>query len=363
MFGINQQHNNQMNKSEYRKIQFTGGSTYTVSLPKKWVVDNNLSSSDMVNITHLNDGNLQISPYESNSIKTVIELKIKNDFDTSLYVSLIGAYVGGADVIKITSKTPISKKNCRIIREFLRESRGLEISGDYDKEIYIISLLKQNEIPLKTSLNRMYALVTQIIEDALAVFDGEDDDLLSDIDDRERQIDARRLLVARQVAMALQSPSIGKALGLDNYQGMEHVSMARAFERMGDHANSFANLILNHRVTKAQIRISSSDVEVPRRHLTTWKNALKKLIYNTNLKNIDSIIEAKSELHSAIQEIEKSEEIFFERKNLQNIAAFKFSEKTRRLCAYSIDLADTLINIIVTSRMTVFKEEHKLIDV
>ena len=76
MFGINQQNNNQMNKSEYRKIQFTGGSTYTVSLPKKWVVDNNLSSSDMVNITHLNDGNLQISPYESNSIKTVIELKI-----------------------------------------------------------------------------------------------------------------------------------------------------------------------------------------------------------------------------------------------------------------------------------------------
>jgi len=31
---------------------------------------------------------------------------------------------------------------------------------------------------------------------------------------------------------------------------------------------------------------------------------------------------------------------------------FRFSEKIRRLCAYSIDLSETLINMLMASRIT-----------
>lgn len=43
-----------------RKIQIVGNRSYAVSLPKKWVIKNNLERKE-VNITE-NNGNLIISP-------------------------------------------------------------------------------------------------------------------------------------------------------------------------------------------------------------------------------------------------------------------------------------------------------------
>lgn len=361
MFGIEAPQSSSINTIDHRRLQVTGGSTYIVSLPKKWITQNNLKASDFVNIEQLTNGNLQITPFKSQAKKNVIEVKTKGKDDSSLYVCLVGAYLAGADVIKITSEEKISTMHRRTIRKFIREARGMDLSGDYENTMYIVSLMKQNELPLKFSLNRMYLLVTQVVEDALSVLDGEDIDILSDLEERERQIDARRLLVARQVAMALQSSSVERALGVDHFQGMEHVSMARALERMGDHAHSFANIILRQRENPRRSILRKESIQIPRQHLETWKTALKKIIHNTNSKDLTNIIEAKQELHSAIKALENFEESLIH-SNTSDISSFRFSEKTRRLCAYSIDLAETLINILMASRLSIFDEEEKLFE-
>ena len=361
MFGIEAPQSSSSTTIDHRKLQVTGGSTYIVSLPKKWITKNNLKASDFVNIEQLTNGNIQITPYKTKAKKNVIEINTQGKDDSSLYVCLVGAYLAGADVIKISSEEKISVKHRRTIRKFIREARGMDLSGDYENILYIASLMKQNELPLKFSLHRMYLLVTQIVEDALSVLDGEDLDILSDLEERERQIDARRLLIARQVAMSLQSSNVERSLGVDHFQGMEHVSMARALERMGDHANSFANIILRQRENPGRNLLRNDLIQTPRHHLMTWKNALKKIIHNTNSKDISSIIEAKQELHIAIKDLEMFEEDLID-SNKYNISSFRFSEKTRRLCAYSIDLAETLINMLMASRISIFTEEEKLFE-
>jgi len=359
VFGIEASQSSSSSNIEHRKIQVTGGSTYIVSLPKKWVKQNNLNASDIVAVERLTNGNIQISPFQTKPKKNIITIDIKNQTESELYVCLIGAYLAGADVICVDSKSKISTKHRRIIRKFLREARGMDISGDDESKVYLVSMMKQNELPLKFSLNRMYLLVTQIVEDAISVMNGENCDLLSDLEERERQIDARRLLVARQVAMALQSSSVERALGIDHFQGMEHVSMARALERMGDHAHSFANLILHQREHPGQNLLRKETLQIPLQHLSSWKNALKKIIHNTNSKDITNIIEAKQELHEAISDLEEFEDSLIQ-SNKYNISSFRFSEKTRRLCAYSIDLAETLINILMASRLSLFDHEEVL---
>ena len=54
---------------EYRKLQVTGGSTYIVSLPKRWITENNLKPSDTVGIEHLSSGEIQISPKENKNLR------------------------------------------------------------------------------------------------------------------------------------------------------------------------------------------------------------------------------------------------------------------------------------------------------
>ena len=49
------------NKSDVRKLQLTGGSTYIVSLPKRWVMEHQLSAKDEVRIEWRPSGSLRVS--------------------------------------------------------------------------------------------------------------------------------------------------------------------------------------------------------------------------------------------------------------------------------------------------------------
>ena len=180
----------------------------------------------------------------------------------------------GADVIKITCETPISRETRGDVRDFLRDTRGMEIEHDDDKEIRIISILNPSELKLQVSINRMYLLISSLVSDALAVIEGEEVELLSDIDDRERQIDARRLLLERQVAASLQMPSVEKRLSVDRFTAMEHANIARVLERMGDHATRLAFLVREH--SKA-IKIGVD--ELPLNAIPKWAKELKTIVH------------------------------------------------------------------------------------
>ena len=47
-------------RSEIRKLQVTGGSTYIVSLPRKWVTEHGLSAKDRIKIEWRPSGSLRL---------------------------------------------------------------------------------------------------------------------------------------------------------------------------------------------------------------------------------------------------------------------------------------------------------------
>ena len=57
-----------MSEEETRKIQFTGKSTYIVSLPKKWIGDLGLKKGDQILVQRKGTSNLQIVPYSTLSL-------------------------------------------------------------------------------------------------------------------------------------------------------------------------------------------------------------------------------------------------------------------------------------------------------
>ena len=332
---------------EYRKLQVTGGSTYIVSLPKRWIKENNLKPSDTVGIEHLSSGEIQISPKENKNLRRTVDLDLAKYPRGALYDYLIGIYVSGADLITIRDKTGLGIKERRIIRQFLRDTRGMEISLDEDNSITIVSLLNPNELPLQVSLNRMYLLVTSLVEDSYGVLSGEDVEELSDHDDRERQIDARRLLVDRQVAMALNSPHIERALGINRYQAMQHGAMSHYLERMGDHAYQFAKLVFE---TSGEVSVSLDTL--PMTSIPVWLSALRSIIRNTYSKEMSVLVDEKLRLKNQLQDLQTHEdELMSSKDRAQNVLIeFKISETIRRLCGYSIDLTETLINMMMAER-------------
>src|SRR5438128_10871384 len=53
-----------LNSVELRKLQMTGGASYTVSLPKDWVKEQGLKVGDVVAIMPRSDSSLTLIPHE-----------------------------------------------------------------------------------------------------------------------------------------------------------------------------------------------------------------------------------------------------------------------------------------------------------
>ena len=85
-----------------RKIQSTGGGTFTLSLPKQWVTSQHLKTSNSIRIDWRPSGALRLTPLEQDkrTLRT-INFNLEHLPNESLFDHLMGAYIAGADVIRI----------------------------------------------------------------------------------------------------------------------------------------------------------------------------------------------------------------------------------------------------------------------
>ncbi len=74
------------NKNETRKIQFSGNSSFTTTLPKQWVEHNNLKAGEEITLVYNSDNEIVITPNNkiiSNNKEIRIDID-KEDYDTIL---------------------------------------------------------------------------------------------------------------------------------------------------------------------------------------------------------------------------------------------------------------------------------------
>jgi len=287
---------------------------------------------------------LMISPLDDvEERRTELIIQIDRLPEGALYDHLMGAYISGVQEILVLSDTPLSRETRSVIRRFLRSTRGFEIGDQDDDSARLISLLNAGELPLNASLNRMYLLLSSLVRDILEVLRGGDGEMITDHEEREREVDGLQYLIERQVGSMLSSSQIVKSLGLSRKQGVEHANLARSLERMMDHANQMAKLTLD---TDSIPKLSSQ--EMPLSILPIWLDSIKSLMINLRGRDAHQIEAARNSLKAAQLELEKHEEGLWsgKRKAAPLLFEDRLSESTRRLCAYARDFGEILLNML-----------------
>ena len=334
---------------EVRKLQSTGGSTFTVSLPKPWVIEQQLGSRDSLRIDWRPSGALRITPLNmAENLATHVSFHTSTLPENSLHDHLMGAYISGADSISIEFDMAQRKKTTVQIRRFLRSTRGFEIIDEKDGLTELKCLMNAGDMPLHASLNRMYLQVTSLIRDIISVFDGEDREYLSDADERESDVDALLYLIERQVRILLGSHTVSTKLNLTRVQALEYANLARSLERMMDHAYTICQLVLeNPRITRNLAEATSLE------QLPEWQSALKELMINIRTRDSIRIEHARKQLKDAQQILVLHEQDLLANHRQNEWMAFdlSLSESVRRLCAYSRDFGEILLNLKVSSEM------------
>src|SRR5574341_779776 len=104
---------------EARKIQFTGKSSYIVSLPKQWIVDLGLKQGDQVIVARQGSSGLKIFPSTEQVRSSQVDeatFEIGSDDKDSLIVrKLVSLYFLGFKTINIIPKNERIKPSQRTV--------------------------------------------------------------------------------------------------------------------------------------------------------------------------------------------------------------------------------------------------------
>jgi len=185
-----------------RKIQLIAGTTYSVSLPKDWVIKNQLKERSEIQITEQNNRTLLISP-QTLEQKELKEISIDVDENIKDITQIIFAvYYLGVETINLSSKKDLPKDVKAKIRKAMTQLSGAVISYEDKQKITIRVLLDRSKIDITQVLYRMSLIIEMSIANILEDLD------VNEIRINENEIDSLYHLITKIISLALVDSNI-----------------------------------------------------------------------------------------------------------------------------------------------------------
>ncbi|PKK86608.1 MAG: hypothetical protein CVT48_00385 [Thermoplasmata archaeon HGW-Thermoplasmata-1] len=228
-------------RMETRKVQLTGGSTYTISLPKKWTELANIKNGDALGVLPQEDGSILIFPKDSKKKeKRSISLKVESDDKEEIVRRMIGAYLAGYTEILLTSKERFSPEMRQAIRQITYTLIGPEMVDESADSVTIQDFLDPSEFPFKKGIRRMYLIARAMQKDAVTALRERDCQLATDVQGRDDEVDRLYWLIAKQYNTLLIDMGFAKRMETTSVEALDYLLVARTLERIGDHAKNIA---------------------------------------------------------------------------------------------------------------------------
>ncbi|AAG18999.1 MULTISPECIES: phosphate uptake regulator PhoU [Halobacterium] len=222
---------------ERRKVQVTGGSTFTVSIPKDWARDHSVEAGDEVGF-HPDSGSLLLTPIDDTDTDKGT-LTITDMHGEELMRAVMTMYVSGFDVLALEAES-IDPDQRRVIRDATQGLVGLEVLEETSQRVVIQDLLDSSELSIHNAVRRMHLIAVSMLEDAVTALATRDPDIARDVTNRDDDVDRLWYVVSRIFRGALRSPTVAQEIGITREVAFDYHSSARQLERVADHATKIA---------------------------------------------------------------------------------------------------------------------------
>jgi phosphate uptake regulator len=224
---------------ETRKVQVTGGSTYTVSIPKGWATEHDVSGGTVVALFE-EDDTLLVRPRAEGEPSEVV-LDVRGLEGEALVRAVTTLYVGGFDAVTLEAPRVTAERR-RTVRRAIRRLVGFEVVEETGGAIRLRDLLDQSELSVRDATVRAHRLSAAMLGDAVEALREGDRPLADDVIERDDDVDRLRALVERAFRTSLRDPQVAAEAGLTQTACFDHHRCVRQYERVADHAEKLAHL-------------------------------------------------------------------------------------------------------------------------
>ncbi|MFC7139165.1 PhoU domain-containing protein [Halosimplex aquaticum] len=276
---------------ETRKVQVTGGSTYTVSLPKDWATENDVSAGSVVEF-HSEEDVLLLSPKSENE-REEGAIDIDGLEGDQLTRAVMTMYVSGFDVITFEASR-VTAGQRRTIREATQGLVGLEVIEETGERVVLQDLLDSSELSVHNAITRMRLVSMTMLSDAVTALLENDDELAHDVIERDDDVDRLWYMVSRVFRTVLRNPAAATEIGFPRETVFDYQSSARQLERIADHATKIATISLE--IGPVNDSVASTLSELQDAAVTVPETAMDALLEDDPDRAVELATEARSDL-------------------------------------------------------------------
>jgi len=335
---------------EIRRVQMTGGSSFVVTLPKDWAESQNIKKNDPVGLMVQPDGTLLVTKkITEEPVQRIKEIDCSTISDPAfLFRLLIGTYITGFSMIRITSKKRFPPFVRTVVRDFTQMTIGQEVVEETEEVIAIKDLLNPAEMPFDNTIRRMFVIVKTMHEDAITALVTHNKTLADDVIARDMDADRLNWLIARQTNMIMQNVSLSRKMGISPSRAMNYYMLSRIIERVGDHAVRIAE----HTVPIIEFDIDKDILTAIRKSSIMSLEIFDRSIvsfFNTDMKEAHRNIESITALENICGDINN---MVLGQETMLAINIGYIAESIRRAAEYAGDISETVINLLVENEPT-----------
>jgi len=230
---------------ETRKVQLSGGTTYTISLPKKWAQEHGIDAGSVLALHPNGDSSLLV---EATTDRTTDErtatVDISTASDNALRKQILALHAVGFDSVLLEDSTGHGSERRQVVEETLQELSGFELLEASDHRIRLTNLIDAANVDVRKSVLRLRLVMLAMHRDAIsAVIEG-DEELAQRVVSRDSEADKLFAMVTRHFRRSLTDLHEVEKLAHGRDELFEYYYAARQFERIADHAEKMATFTL-----------------------------------------------------------------------------------------------------------------------
>ncbi len=330
---------------EVRKIQFTGRSTYILSLPKKWIEEMRLKAGDQVTLVRSADNSLSIVPTNTGASETLSEataIITSSDSSNTLQRKVVSIYLAGYNIIHLKLKAGRINPSLRdAVRELVRRNLvGTEMIADASDIITLQVLLSLPELSVNTAIRRMYLIASSMHKDAILSLAELNQDLAKEVIKSDDEVDRFSLYVLRNLVMATQNGRVLREMGLKNPSDcLSYRVVVKSIERVADHACGIAEMTIKLK-EKIPKNIFSDVEKLSLLALSVLGDSIAAFLARDYVL-ADKTVDKASSIHELEDEVVSA----MEKDKIHDMASIKLVlEDIRRTAEYASDVAEAALN-------------------
>ena len=335
-------------REETRKIQFTGKSSYIVSLPKQWIMELGLKQGDQIRMVRKGSSTLELYPpkFESRLQKkedAIIEIG-EDEKTSGIIRKLISLYFLGYKTINVKPKSGRLNPNQRnAVKEAVKKMlMGSEIISDSTSGITIQVLVNLLELSVDGAFKRMLHLTKSMSNDAILAVKENNLELAQQVINTDDEVDRFGFYIIRQLKIAIQNEHMLKEMGFRNARDcLGYRLVVKNIERTGDHASFIAQDLLEFKKTvKKDILDKIQDMN--KFCLDVLDDSCLAL-FKEDYIQAEEIIEKAAEISKYEKKIRDASKSLKDDEEIYRIR--RMTESIKRISEYASDIAEIVLNM------------------